>query len=67
MRKKFFTQWVVMHWNRLPREIVHVPSLQVGQAGWCSGQPILLGDISAHDRDIGTRLYLRSIPTQPIR
>ena len=28
IRKKFFTQRVVMHWNRLPKEAVDAPSLQ---------------------------------------
>ena len=27
MRRKFFTQSLVTHWNRLPKEVVDAPSL----------------------------------------
>ncbi|KFM02776.1 hypothetical protein AS27_08024, partial [Aptenodytes forsteri] len=29
IRKKFFTMRVMRHWNRLPREAVDAPSLEV--------------------------------------
>ena len=32
IRRNFLTQKVVMHWNRLPREIVDAPSLETFKA-----------------------------------
>ena len=32
IRKRFFTQRVVTHWNRLPKEVVDAPSLEAFKA-----------------------------------
>ena len=32
IRRKFFTQSMVTHWNRLPKEVVDAPSLEAFKA-----------------------------------
>jgi len=32
VRRKFFTQGVVRHWNRLPKEVVDAPSMEAFRA-----------------------------------
>jgi len=54
VRKKLFIQRVVRQWNRLPREVVDIPSLEAFTArlGWDPGQPHLVAGNPAHSRKL---------------
>lgn len=54
-RKKLFTVRVVRHWNRLPSEVVNVPSLEAFKARLDEEQPGLEGGILAYSTVVGTR------------
>ena len=56
IRRKFFTQKVVTHWNRLPKEAVDAPSLEAfkSQADCGSGQPGLVVCNPEHSRGVET-------------
>ena len=57
IRRKFFTQRVVMHWNRFPKKAVDVPFFEgiQGQAGCGSGLPGLVVGEPAHSRGVETQ------------
>jgi len=54
IRRKFFTQGVVTHWNRLPKKIVNAPSLDAFKANWM-WQPGLVAGDPAHSRGVETQ------------
>ncbi|KAK4827481.1 hypothetical protein QYF61_018781 [Mycteria americana] len=54
-RKKFFTVRVVRHWNRLPREAVDAPSLEVFKARLDGALSNLVYSFEEHQRDLVPR------------
>jgi len=58
IRRKFFMQRMVMHWNRLPKEAVDAPSLQafkarldvaLGSLGWWLVTLHIAGELKLDD------------------
>ena len=71
IRKKFFSQRVVTHWNRLPEEAVDAPSLEAFKATLDVALGSLLWWLAilwwlAHSRGVETRWSLWSFSTQAI-
>jgi len=55
IRKKFFSVWVLKHWNRFAQRGSGdpIPGNLQGQAGQGSEQPDLVKDVHAHFRVVG--------------
>jgi len=65
MQKNFFMVRVMEHWNRLPREAVESPSLEIFQAHLDAYLGNLLQG-TCFGRGVGPNDLLRSLPTPTI-
>ena len=65
VRKNFFTVRVTEHWNRLPREAVGSPSLEIFKARLDAYLGSLLSG-ACFGRGVGPDDLLRSLPTPTI-
>ena len=54
VRRKIFTERVMRHWNRLPREVMDDPFLKMFEARWGPGLDLAVGNL-AGGREGGTR------------
>ena len=68
IRKKIFTQMVVRHWKKVVQRSCRcsIPGSVQGQLECGPGKFDLVRGILTHGRGIGTRWFLRSLPTQTI-
>ena len=53
IRTKIFTMRMVRHWNRLPREVMDVPSLETFRSGWTR--------VCAPDETVGIPVHCRGL------
>jgi len=67
IRRKFFTQRVMTHWNRLPKEAVNAPSLEAFKARLDVALDSLVGWLATVHTAGGLKLEGHYDPFQPTR